>query len=696
MPWMDEAARRAEARLQAAGIQLTLGGEPTLVPNQPEGLEWSVAADGPTKLPMARALARAIQQRTWPGSTLLYCSGKRYEGEVNPRWALRLVTGREARPIAPWPRPSEVGDPLDAAAAEAWLARLGERLGAALHPLRFEDAQHPEATVWAVPLTCELGEWRSGHWDLPPGERRLTGAPGPAGLRLPLEHFPEALPCQLLTLEIGGSFGAAGWGLFLPPLEREPTETLLRAVSALAHCPRTGTPLCQPDLSGLLPVDAAEGWEVLGLTADPGVLEVNLPVCDSWSDYRDWLLLLEEAAASVGMRSWKRTPGGGEEGTGGGNHLLWGSRDLEDHPFFPRPAWLVGILRYFQHHPSLAYLFSGSSVGPASQAPRPDEALGDLFDLELAYRVLEASEGEQRQLIGETLRHLHADRSGNNHRSEISLDKFWNPGAPAGCLGLIEFRALESLPRAPWMAAIALLWSHLAALLLDPARRPRQLKPWGLALHDRMLLPSQLWADLEAILADLAAAGLPLDPEPYRAVWDWRFPALLQWQAPAAAPAAAAPARLELRPALEPWPLICDTPREGGFTSRFVDSSLRRFELITDPALCRDHQLVLNGRPLPLRAGQPLAVRYRASRLYPCFHPGIEPHMPLVLQLLPLEPTDGASTGGARMPLAQWRLEAGARAFTPEPVEPVSLPLASPWQAQPERPCTVDLRLAGP
>jgi uncharacterized protein (DUF2126 family) len=690
---MDEAARRAEARLQAAGIQLTLGGEPTLVPNDPEGLEWSVAADGPTKLPMARALARAIQQRTWPGSTLLYCSGKRYEGEVNPRWALRLVTGREGRPIAPWPRPAEAGDPLDAAAAEAWLARLGERLGVALQPLRFEDGHDPAAIVWAMPLTCELGEWRSGRWELPAAERRLTGAPGPAGLRLPLEHFPADLPCRLLTLEIGGGFGAAGWGLFLPPLEREPTETLLRAISALASCPRGGTPLCQPDLSGLLPVDAAEAWEVLGLTADPGVLEVNLPVCDSWSAYRDWMVLLEEAAAAVGLRSWKRTAAGGEEGTGGGNHLLWGSRDLNDHPFFPRPAWLVGILRYFQHHPSLAYLFSGSSVGPSSQAPRPDEALGDLFDLELAYAVLEASTGEQRQLIGETLRHLHADRSGNNHRSEISLDKFWNPGAPAGCLGLIEFRAIESLPRAEWMAAIALLWTHLAALLLDPARRPRQLEPWGLALHDRMLLPSQLWADLEAILADLAAAGLPLDPGPYRAVWAWRFPALLQWQSPPERdPLQPHPAGLELRPALEPWPLICDTPREGGFTSRFVDSSLRRFEVIADPALRRGYQLVLNGRPLPLQHQQPLAVRYRASRLYPCFHPGIAPHLPLRLQLLPLEAAAG--NGDACLPAAQWRLDHDAGTFRPEAPSPVPLPLPPPWRSQTGRPCSVDLRLS--
>ncbi|MBE9153763.1 transglutaminase family protein [Cyanobium sp. LEGE 06113] len=691
MSWMEEAARRAEGRLEAAGITLTLGGEPTLVPLEPEGLEWSVAADGPTKLPVARALAAAIQQRTWPGSTLLYCSGKRYEGEVNPRWALRLITGRHGAPIAPWPTPAATGAALTAPAGVPWLQRLGERLGVALAPLRLLDERDPERAVWAVPLTWDEEEgWSSGCWELPLEQRRLTAAPGPAGLRLPLEHFPDDLPCQLLTLEIGpGGFGAAGWGLFLPPLERQPTEQLLQAISAEASCPLTAAALAEPDLSGLLPVDASEGWEVLGLTADPGVLEVNLPVCDSWSAYRDWLRLIEAAGAAVGLRSWKQSEAGGQQGTGGGNHLLWGSRDLEQHPFFPRPEWLVGILRYFQHHPSLAYLFSGASVGPSSQAPRPDEALGELFDLELAYTVLERARGEQRQLIGETLRHLHADRSGNNHRSEISLDKFWNPGAPAGCLGLIEFRALESMPQADWMAAIALLWTHLAALQLDPARRPRRLHPWGGALHDRMLLPSQLWADLEAVLADLEAAGLPLDAAPYRTIWEWRYPPLLRWR-DAAAPGAP---ELTLRPALEPWPLICDTPREGGFTSRFVDGSLRRFELLGAGALAEHYALVLNGRPLPLQQPGPLAVRYRASALYPCFHPGIEPEMPLVLQLVPL-PGSRAGEGLGPWPLAQWELEPEALRFAPVEPTPLAWPLAAPWQTGAERPCTVDLRLA--
>ena len=115
-----------------------------------------------------------------------------------------------------------------------------------------------------------------------------------------------------------------------------------------------------------------------------------------------------------------------------------------------------------------------------------------------------------------------------------------------------------------------------------------------------------------------------LEPEIYRRIWEWRFPPLLQWRRNDWA--------VEIRPAPEPWPLICDTPVEGGFTSRFVDASLRRLEISVSEAMRREGAIVLQGRPLPLDA-QPLAVRYRHQRLYPCLHPAIEPQLPLRLEL---------------------------------------------------------------
>ena len=636
---MGEVADAAEARLTAAGIRLTLGGEPTLVPLQPEGAEWSVAADGPTKLGLARRLAQDLQQSVWPGSTVLHCPGKRYEGEVNPRWALRLFVAADGGPVVRWPAPCQPGTAgavLTPDRAEAWLASLGQRLGVRLEPLALRDPLDPQRHAWAMPLSHDDADgaenaWRAVPWRLAAEQAVLSGAPGPAGLRLPLEHLEEGIPRQVLTLELE----PGGWELFLPPLTREPLTRLLQAVAD------TLADLAAPRLSGMLPVDVEGHWQVLGVTADPGVLEINLPVCHGWRAYDRWLRLLEAAGARVGLRGWREDGHGRPQGTGGGNHLLWGGPDLAQHPFFARPAWLAGVLRYWQHHPSLAYLFSGPSVGPAAQSPRPDEAAGDLFDLELAYDALERAErqpapppwNDHRELIGETLRHLHADRSGNNHRSEISFDKFWNPGAPAGCQGLVEFRALETMPEAEWSSAVALLWSALAAHLLEPRHRPQQLKAWGRRLHDRMLLPSVLLADLEAVLAELAAAGLALDPTPFRRIWAWRFPRLLHWQEQVGSGDAAS---LELRPALEPWPLICDTPVEGGSTSRFVDGSLRRLELQLDAGFRSHCQLRLNGRTLPLdaAAGEPLALRYRHHRLYPSLHPAHAPQMPLRLEIV--------------------------------------------------------------
>jgi uncharacterized protein (DUF2126 family) len=288
MTWMESAARAAEARLTKAGIQLTLGGEPTFVPLEPEGAEWSVTADGPTKLPIARRLGQELQLSAWPGSTMLYCPGKRYDGEVNPRWALRLITGRQGRPPVRWPRPCQPGlsgRQLAADQGEVWLAKLGQRLGIELEPLPLRDPLDGERRIWAVPLSSDPDEvsdpdddgdparrsipWRPAAWPLEEALRELSAAPGPAGLRLPLEHMPAALPRQVLTLEIGSD----GWELFLPPLTCRPLETLLQAVAdSLGE-------LAAPRLSGVLPVDADGHWQVLGLTADPGVLEINLPIC---------------------------------------------------------------------------------------------------------------------------------------------------------------------------------------------------------------------------------------------------------------------------------------------------------------------------------------------------------------------------------------------------------------------------------
>jgi uncharacterized protein (DUF2126 family) len=386
----------------------------------------------------------------------------------------------------------------------------------------------------------------------------------------------------------------------------------------------------EPIYEGYVPSDEAEAWDKLSLTPDPGVLEINLPPCLQWANYQRWLQALERAATSVGLCSFKKTADGEQTGTGGGNHLLFGGPNFEEHPFFTRPKWLASIVRYWQQHPSLSYLFTGTYVGASSQAPRPDESTRELYDLEMAYQFLESlPPGDHRYLISETLRHLHTDTSGNTHRSEISVDKFWNVNGEGGCRGLVEFRAVESMPHAEWMAAVALLWKALAAMLLTkPFRKP--LVEHGARLYDHYFLPAMIWQDFAKVLNDLKKSGFAMPEKIFRDIWNWRFPEMLNF--------AQGKATLSIRKACEGWPLLCETPTVGGSTSRFVDTSMERLEFTASAAFAKEFKVLVQGRELPLEPlpgrQHGIGLRYRRTALYPSLHPGVAPHMPLYVEVV--------------------------------------------------------------
>ena len=615
VPWMEKACARAEETFAKHGVKLTLGGEPTYVPLNPEGAEWSYSAVGPTKLRYAWEVAAALKKGRLAGSAAFFCPGKSYPGEVNPRWVIKILANRNGTPL--FRSPSRGRSPGPQTLAEFGDA-ICKSLGVPSHWLPLADPRDPRTEVLAMPLDHDGGIWRSARWPLEKKLRVLSEADGPAGLRLPLHLLPPALPRRALTIERTGQTIA----VFFPPLLQKAFLELLAAVEYAGR----KTALARVDLQGYLPSDETGTWTVLGLAADPGVLEVNLPACASWRDYANWLDAVTSACESAGLRSWKESLWDPPQGTGGGNHLLWGGPSLDAHPFFTRPAWLASILRFWQHHPALAYLFTGCYVGASSQAPRPDESARDLYDIEMAYTFLESlPPGDHRELINETLRHLHTDVTGNAHRSEISFDKFWNTSWPAGALGLIEFRAIESLPRADWMSSVALLWTCLAAHLLEnPFRKP--LDRVGARLRDEFFLPQRLWEDLESILDELDRAGFQLDRRTFHEIWNWRFPTMLTWK------------KLTVRRALESWPLLCETPVEGGSTSRFVDTSMHRLEFLADADFAHRYEIHVSGRPLILRETSGnirlAGLRYRRTNLYPALHPGIPVQLPLAVTIV--------------------------------------------------------------
>lgn len=635
---LDPLADKVSALLKKHGVRLTLGGEPTLVPNHPEGTEWNFVAVGPTKLRYAYALAEQIIDRFLPGAITVFSPGKQYPGEVNPRWVVNLLANRDGSPISQRAAARQKAGSSQRHARKSFqtlLPDLAADLGFAADAWTDAvDPQYPKSLVAVLPLDHDGEKWITERWKLPSRRKNLLllDAEGPAGLRLPLDQLPPEALRRALTIELRDGTQR----VFLPPLLQPAFRDLLDRLSA--RLARHG--IGKVFFEGYLPSDEAKCWTRVGLTADPGVLEINIPPCETWQDYHRWLVILEETGRTVDLRSWKQNPQGNDAGTGGGNHLLFGGPSLDENPFFTRPGWVASLLRYFQAHPSLAYLFTGVYVGASSQAPRPDESARDLYDLDMGYEHLATLKpGEDhRHIIGETLRHLHTDITGNTHRSEISFDKFWNVGGPPGSTsGLIEFRAVESLPHAEWMSLVALLWQAIAARTLDRPT-PRALTAHGSRLHDRFFLPTPLWEDLRAVLADLRAGGFDFPEEGFRAIWRWRFPLLL-------AADLREGATLDVRRACEGWPLLSETPSEGGTTSRFVDTSIERLEFATSAGFAERYRVFVNGRELhftPLHADGAVSpdhericgLRYRRTALYPSLHPGIKPHLPLKLTVI--------------------------------------------------------------
>ena len=634
-----------EASLARSNVLLTMGGEPTFVPVAPTGAEWQTAALGPTKLAYARRLARELVRSAFPGAVILETSGKHYPGEPLPRWTLLLQRRADHQPV--WRDITRLSADLapghhTVADAKNFLADLADSLAIdSTHRLPFAEIASPTAiTGFVLPLDQPTGTWITDDWTPTLGAGPLPLFPGdsPAGLRLPLEKLGEKNLRRALTAEIRDGTLT----VFIPPLLLSSYLALLVAIEGSLASQK----LSDVVLAGYAPPPDPK-LPTVGLASDPGVLEINVAPCATWADYDQQLNQLYAAATTCGLCARKLQFNGREVGTGGGAHLVFGGPVGLLSPFFAFPALLPSTIRYFQHHPSLSFAFTGAYMGPSSQAPRIDESTYEaLYELEIACAGAENFGRPQNLALFDLLfRDLLMDRSGNTHRAEISVDKLWNPFAPNGRLGLVEFRAFETHPSAAVQSATALfIRAILARLAADPFKAP--FVRWAGELHDRFFLPAFVWEDLAKICADLAAHGLPFDPEWLRAPWEFRFPKLGEFalaiappadpENPAAEKPQPKPFTVEFRQALEAWPLLGESPN-AGTVARTVDSSLDRLEArVSDATALASGLLLVNGLPCVFRpttdGAAACGIRYRAFYLTPSLQPHIPVHAPLLLE----------------------------------------------------------------
>jgi len=340
-----------DARLNAADLRLTMGGEPTFVSiDDMEGAEWNTAALGPNKRLLAGKLLRRLADRFAVAPLLHYGQGKWYPGEQLPRWALSCHWRRDGEPVwrdrALLAADEDAGDGANVSDADIFTAMLAERLQ--LDPgyriPGFEDLWYylwrerrlpvnvdpflshlkdPEERArlarifeqgldkvvgYALPLTREtygdVKRWRSGPWFLRPQTMYLLPGDSPMGLRLPLDSLPWVVAKDYPYQHTPDTMQPQPP---LPPHEqfRQAHRVVRDRMQAWAQgrnyaaatAPREQVPLPKNQQSDSSVIRTAMCIEPRG-----GLLHVFMPPLEQAEDYLDLVTAIEDTAAALGKK----------------------------------------------------------------------------------------------------------------------------------------------------------------------------------------------------------------------------------------------------------------------------------------------------------------------------------------------------------------------------------------------------------
>jgi uncharacterized protein (DUF2126 family) len=369
--------------------------------------------------------------------------------------------------------------------------------------------------------------------------------------------------------------------------------------------------------------------QLIKVTPDPGVIEVNVHPTTSWEALKSLTIGLYEDARETRLGTDKFMVDGRHTGTGGGNHVTMGGVTPSDSPFLRKPGLLRSFITFWQHHPGLSYLFSGTFIGPTSQAPRVDEGRSDrLYELEIAFQQLPET-SDTPWIVDRVLRNLLTDLTGNTHRAEFCIDKLYSPDSATGRLGIVELRAFEMPPHARMGLVQMLLMRAFVAMFWKTPYQGKLIR-WDTELHDRFLLPHFVREDLRDVVETLQEQGFPFQLEWLDAFFEFRFPVFGRVQHGGIG--------VEIRMALEPWNVLGEESSSTG-TARYVDSSVERVQVTVTGLTEGRHILICNGRRLPLRPTGRIgefvaAVRYKAWAPWSALHPTIGVQSPLTFDVI--------------------------------------------------------------
>jgi len=614
-----------DQRVAAHGLGIWLGNEPTFTLMQSTAPEWVTEAVGTEKTERARRMLIELAQQA-PHAVLLRSIGRQYLGEAEPRFSFGIFGRRDGRSIYDGPPDPWLTPVIGAIDLPRFSAELTSELLRAGLPCQAFRGATDLRIVFARELDARLPQ---------PGEDERL-------LRASIYQALTPGPCSADDLAIDGLFllqlrtadDGAQAVLELPSV---PDLDLFCAM--LGCVARAGRSAALPALvlCGFPPPVTAD-CSFLTVTPDPAVVEINMPPFATVSEFMAHNRSTYAAAAAAGLTPYRLRHNGVVADSGGGGQITFGGSSPTESPFLRVPQLLPRLLRYVLRHPCFSYLFAHDYVGASGQSVRPDERGADtLAELRLSLALLEAQPNVDPGTLWQSLAPCLTDPTGNAHRTELNVEKLWNPAEPGrGQLGLVEMRALRMQDTPERAAALGALMRAVIAMLMVREYHD-ELPDHGELLHDRFALPFFLEADLEEVLGDLTAAGFgfeaPLEAELRRD--GFRELTTIEYAGVA----------LSLRRALEFWPLVGDVTLQQG-TSRLVDASTARLELVLRAVSpegerlllgfelrARDHLLPLRNETDALGIARVFGVRYRSFLPLRGLHPLLGEQSPLLLSL---------------------------------------------------------------